>query len=367
MPSMRGGGAERTLINLLNKIDYSKYSIDLLVISNNGVLMREIPNEVHLITLLNSDFLARIFAYLQKRFGLFLVLRWLINLKVKKEYDVGISFLDGETTDLLFLIQGITKRYSWVHSSYQTNDNFAKFYRNEKYKNKLKNKRYSKLDGIYFVSNDAKEEFIEVFGLYPRMHVIYNLIDGATVKRKANLEVIEPNKTFTFLALGSLMPVKGFDRLIRATKLVVNKGYTFNVKIIGSGKELSALQILIDNFDLNNTVSLLGFKNNPYPYLNACDVFIMTSVSEALPTVLCEAMILNKPVLVTNCSGCRELVDHENFGLLSEQDDEQLSEKMIKYLTDSELLEHYSKQSQLRAQLFDDNKVINEFYKILDS
>jgi len=71
---MRGGGAERTLINLLSKTDYSKYSIDLIIISNNGVLMQEIPKEVNIISLLNNDFLARALAYLQKNTAFFLYL-----------------------------------------------------------------------------------------------------------------------------------------------------------------------------------------------------------------------------------------------------------------------------------------------------
>lgn len=366
MPSMRGGGAERTLINLLSKTDYSKYLIDLIIISNNGVLMQEIPKEVNIISLLNNDFLARALAYLQKKYGFFFVLKWLINVKRLKKYDVGISFLDGETTDLLLLIKGIDKRFSWVHSSYQTNDNFAKFYRNEKYKNKLINKRYSKLDGIYFVSTDAKKEFIEVFGSYPEMHVVYNLIDAAAVKSKAAIEIIELNGIFTFLAIGSLMPVKGFDRLIRASKLVQSKGHHFQVKIIGSGKEFDLLQILINKLELSDTVRLLGFKKNPYPYLKSCDVFVMSSVSEALPTVLCEAMILGKPVVVTNCSGCRELVDNEKYGLLSNQNDEDLARKMIKFLKEPKLLKYYGEKSLVRSKIFDDNRAIKQYYKIFD-
>jgi glycosyltransferase involved in cell wall biosynthesis len=367
MPAMNGGGAERTLLNLLNKINFLNYSIDLVVISNNGVLMKEIPKEVHLITLLNNDFLARLLAYLQKRIGLFFVLRWLLKLKVKKKYDVGISFLDGETTDLLFLIKGLNKKYSWVHSSYQTNDNFARFYKNKEYKKKLTKNRYSKLDGIYFVSNDAKEEFTEVFGKYQNMQVIYNLIDAETVKVKAKQENNISNNMFTFLALGSLMPVKGFDRLIRASNLVKAKGHEFKVKIIGSGNELTTLQNLIDKFNLNNNVSLLGFKSNPYPELKACDVFIMSSLSEALPTVLCEAMILGKPVLVTKCSGCKELVDNEKYGLLSEQNDEDLADKMIDYIKDQSLKTFYEGQSLIRSKIFDDNVILNEYYKIFNT
>jgi glycosyltransferase involved in cell wall biosynthesis len=366
MPAMKGGGAERTLINLLTKIDYTKYEIDLLVVSNNGIYINEIPKEVRLITLLNNDLFARILAYLQKKYGLFFIFRWLINFKKLKKYDVGISFLDGDTTDLLFLIKNLKNRLAWVHSSYKSNTNFSKYYQNENYKIKLKIKRYGKLDGIYFVSSDSKEEFIEVFGSYPNMNVIYNLIDTDSIKRKSIQEIIESSCVFTFLALGSLMPVKGFDRLIRASKIVKDKGFDFNLNIIGEGKELSNIRDLILHLGLQETVFLLGYKSNPYPYLKSTDVFVMSSVSEALPTVLCEAMILGKPVLVTNCCGCRELVDNENYGLLSGQNDEELAKKMIKFLIEPDLLKYYAEKSLIRSKIFDDKLAIKEYYKIFN-
>jgi len=92
----------------------------------------------------------------------------------------------------------------------------------------------------------------------------------------------------------------------------------------------------------------------------------MSSVSEALPTVLCEAMILGKPTLVTNCSGCRELVDHGIFGIMAEQDDNDLAEKMIQYLSIPEFIDYYHKKSLERALLFDDSQILAEYYRILN-
>ena len=97
------------------------------------------------------------------------------------------------------------------------------------------------------------------------------------------------------------------------------------------------------------------------------NVFVMSSVSEALPTVLCEAMILEKPVVVTNCSGCRELVDEERYGLMAEQEDESLADKMAQYLQQEDLVKHYARKSGERADIFDTEKVIQTYYKIFNS
>ncbi|MDB5275534.1 MAG: hypothetical protein JWR61_489 [Ferruginibacter sp.] len=366
MPSMVGGGAERTLINLLHKIDYSKYEIDLVIVCNKGVYLNQIPDEVKLTALFKNDFFVRVLAYLQKRVGFTIIFRWAIKKKITKDYDLGISFLDGNFTDLLFFIKGLKRRVAWVHSSYKSYRNFARFYENEHYKNKLKINRYGKLDTICFVSHDSMSEFLEVFGTYTSMEVIYNLIDAEAVKLKATKNQIVKSGTFTFIALGSLLPVKGFDRLIRASKIVRDTGFTFNVQIVGKGNEEQNLRRLIKLENLDNVVSILGFYDNPYPLLLTADAFIMSSVSEALPTVLCEAMILGKPVIVTNCSGCKELVDNEKYGLLAEQNDDSLANKMITYLTNPSLLEAYSKKALERAKLFDDTEMLNAYYRIFD-
>jgi glycosyltransferase involved in cell wall biosynthesis len=366
IPSLTGGGAERTLINLLQKLDYTKFEVDLLVVLKEGVYLENVPNEVNCIFLYHNKMLVRTLAWLQKKIGFNYLLRKTTQNKVRGQYDLGISFLDGNFTDLLFFMKGLKKRFTWVHSSYKTNRNFSKFYENTKYVQKLKEQRYGRLDGIYFVSNDAKEEFIEVFGEYPKMEVIYNFIDTKSVLIKAELETYSKHSIFEFVALGSLLTVKGFDRLIRASKIVKEKGFNFKVSILGSGAEKNNLESLVKENNLKENIDFLGFVSNPYPLLKNADVFIMSSVSEALPTVLCEAMILGKATLVTNCSGCREIVANGQYGLMAEQSDQSLAENMIKYLSDPNLVVYYELQSLERAELFDDKLVLESYNKILN-
>jgi glycosyltransferase involved in cell wall biosynthesis len=92
----------------------------------------------------------------------------------------------------------------------------------------------------------------------------------------------------------------------------------------------------------------------------------MTSVSEALPTVLCEALILKKPTLVTNCTGCREVINYGEFGMIAEQDDNDLADKMILMISESNNLIHYSRMSALRSEIFDDQKVLSEYYTVFN-
>ncbi|MFU8862184.1 MAG: glycosyltransferase, partial [Cyclonatronaceae bacterium] len=144
-----------------------------------------------------------------------------------------------------------------------------------------------------------------------------------------------------------------------------DRGYDFILELIGSGPEEQNLKNLARKFNLENHIRFHGFLSNPYPVMKNSDVFVMSSVSEALPTVLCEAMILGLPTLVTNCSGCRGLVDNGEYGLMAEQDDHDLAEKMIMYLENPELLQQYRVKSLERAELFDDERVLKPITEYL--
>ncbi|WP_340106963.1 glycosyltransferase [Rhodohalobacter sp. 8-1] len=366
MPSLRGGGAERTLINLLKKVDYDRYDIDLIAVSKLGPYVNQVPDEIDVTFLYKNNFLVRTLGYLHRAFNI----EWFFKKKmaqINKKYDVGISFLDSNYTDLLFFTENIDRRIAFVHGSYLTHSNFEKFYKHPEYRERIKKSRYENLDGIYFVSRDAMSDFIELFGEHPNMGVVYNLIDRIAVLRKsqkAHDDFI--SDTFTFTAVGSLIPIKGFDRLIRASAIAREDGYEFKVKIAGTGIEEKNLLCMIQDYNLEGVIHLVGFLKNPYPLMKESDVFVMSSVSEALPTVLCEAMILGLPTLVTNCSGCRGLVENGEYGMMAEQNDRDLANKMMLYMDQSELKVHYRKKSIERASLFDDDRILQVYYDIFE-
>jgi len=366
IPSLVGGGAERALINLLHQIDKNKYSIDILSVLNKGIYINQLPQNIHLITLFNNEFVLRCLSWLQKKVGFVLIQKIMFNHKIKKHYDLGISFLDSNFTDYLFFSNSFNKRITWVHSAYKSYTNFFKYYQNPKYKQKLIKQRYQKLDGICFVSQDAMNEFVDIFGKYKNMQVIYNIFNSEQIQKKANEKITYDRNKFTFISIGNLLPVKGYDRLIRSAKIISEQGYDFNVLILGSGVEENKLKKLIAKFNLSGQIHMLGFIKNPYPYIALSDAFVMPSLSEALPTALCEAMILKKPVIVTDCSGCREIVNNGEFGLIAEQNDSDLAEKMMMLMNDKGLLNHFKIKSMERSSLFNDEKNLKNYYNIFD-
>lgn len=367
IPSLGGGGAERTLVNILNHLNTDEcYHITLTVVCNIGVYKNQIPANIEIIPLFKSYSIVRILAYMQKKFGFDYFLKKIVKKNISESYDTAISFADGNFTDLLFFLPNVKKRISWVHSSYKSNMNFYKFYKNKTYRDLVIKNRYSKLDSIVFVSEDAKNEFISLFGTYKSMPVIYNLLDENAVKEKANLTIVKPkNRSFQFAAFGHYVSVKGYDKLIESAAILKDKQLDFKIDIYGEGSLKETLQNQIQELGLGTYVSLNDFVRNPYPLMAQTDVFMMTSISEAMPMALCEAMLLGKPTLVTNCSGCREVVGYGIFGMMVEQNPKSIADGMEKYILDKTYLTNYTAKSKDRAVVFSDKAILEEIKKEL--
>ena len=367
IPSLVGGGAERALVNVLKNVNYNRYRITLAVVSYVGVYTKQIPKEVRVIPLFKNALWVRVQAVLQKRVGFSLFFRRKVQSCLTDVYDVSISYLDSNFTDLLFFLKNPGKRISWVHASYKTYNNFGKYYANPNYREKLISSRYNKLDGIVFVSDDAKQEFIELFGTFKCMKVIYNHLDTGNLLAKAEAFVPKrkPN-TIRFIAMGSLLPVKSYDLLVRAASLLKKEHDQFEIIVLGEGFLKKNLLKLTKELGLEEHINFMGFQSNPYPYLKTADVFIMTSISEALPVALSEAMYLGKPTLVTDCSGCRELVNYGEYGMMAEKSSESIAAKMKSYIEDPDQLRTYSEKSNTRASIFSDDEIMNKYNSILE-
>lgn len=365
MPSLVGGGAENALIKLLNAFDYDKYEVTLLLVCYRGYYVSKIPKNVKVKYLLKNYKLVSILEYLQKKMGWSFLLNWTFKRKIKENYHTAVSFLDSNFTDLLFLLSPKTKKITWVHSSYLTNKNFNRFYQNKKYLKKIKENRYKKLDTIVFVSNDAKSEFIEVMGKFDDMRILHNLFDEVDLIQKAQI-TLPVKQGITFVAVGNLIPVKGYDLLIDAAKILKTEGFGFKLEILGKGHQESELKAKVQKLDLKNEIQFLGYLPNPYSYINRADVFVMTSISEGLPSALIEAMIIGKPVLTTDTSGCREVIEYGKYGMMSDRTPEAFAKKMKAFIDNPDLINKYAELARQKAKDFSKQNILLKIFEIID-
>lgn len=367
IPSLGSGGAELVLLNIMRWLPEKDFDIRLCVVMNHGRYFNEIPGKVKLTVLFRNVFFTRLLTYAYIKFNFSWFYRIQVRRKLKGPYDVAVSFVDGSHTDLLFFLPHLPgKMISWIHSSKASYSNYAKFYKG-RYRRRIIKNRYSKLDTLVFVSNDSMQEFISLFGEFKDMRVIYNVLD--IDRKKALSEEFTPeheNAGLHIIALGSLFPVKGYEKLIGACELLKLDGLQFTVHIYGEGPLQRKIRQLIDDTRLTKFVRLEGYHENPFPYLKAADIFVMTSKSEALPTSLCEAILFGKPVVVTDCSGCREIVDHGKYGIMTGQTVESIYSGLKRMITEQDLRERYASLAMERSKIFNDDESFKHTSEVLN-
>ena len=158
---------------------------------------------------------------------------------------------------------------------------------------------------------------------------------------------------------------KRFDRLINVCAMLKRDNYDVDTWIIGEGQLRPNLEQQIQRLGLNESVSLLGFKDPPYPYINQADLFVSTSETEGFSLVVAEAFALGIPVVSTKTTGPIELLEEGKYGVLVEKDELSIY-KGVKLLIESdEQRKHYAKKSLERSQSFDIGNTMVEIYNVL--
>ena len=209
--------------------------------------------------------------------------------------------------------------------------------------------------------------------LYPGLNnltVLYNPVDGDRVLRLAK-EALKSDLfqrgSPTLISIGRLVPQKGYQRLLPILKRLHDEGFGFVMNILGEGPERHALERIISDNDMDGYVRLPGFVSNPYPYLNSSDLFVCSSRSEGYSTAVTEALILGIPVLTTECSGMRELLDGGRYGLMVDNDDEAIYQGIYSFLSDSRLFSTYRSNAKEFADRYSVNSIIKRIEGFLAS
>ena len=185
-------------------------------------------------------------------------------------------------------------------------------------------------------------------------HVVYAPHNFELVYKKANEKTIDDK---FFIAVGSLIKRKNYSFLIKAFYKIHNKT-DYNLYIIGDGEEKNNLQKLIKKLKLESRVKLLGYKENPYPYIKQAKLLLSTSLSEGLPRVIVEALILHTPIVTTYSSkGVDEVMieELENF-VVKKYDINLFANKIL------DALENYPKITKKYYSKFSEE---NSFQKLI--
>ena len=364
MHYMEIGGAEISLIGLLNAIDYSKYDVDLFIYSHQGELMKLIPKDVNLLpespyysyiekpmlTALKAGYISMVGARLWAKYKFkhyckqyqpkdgSAIFQYVANsvtpilpsLQQYGEYDLAISFLTPHNIVLDKVIA--KKKVAWIHTDYsKINVNAA-----------LELPVWNGYDYIVSISKDVTKTFLTTFPtLKDKMVEIHNILSPSFVRTRSEEKVnltplVQSPAQVKLLSIGRFSDAKNFDNVPDILKRIREKGIDAYWYIIGYGGMESLIRQRIIEFSVEDYVILLGKKENPYPYIKACDIYVQPSRYEGNSVTVREAQMLCKPVVVTNYATAKSQINDGLDGVIVPMDNEGCAMGIVELIKDKE-------------------------------
>ncbi|WP_285269496.1 glycosyltransferase [Kaistella rhinocerotis] len=369
--SLRHGGAEKVLVTFLNNLPREKYEIDLLLNLYSGKYLGEVPAFVNVLYLNKGEMITtnrtqdlprkvyrKVYQAFLKKFPKVLY-KSILN---GKQYDIEFAAIHGMRDDILNSPLKSSKKIVWIH-----NDLRKTHFHNY---NDAEIRKFFGFDKILVISEHIKNDFEKLArNDFERQKIlrIYNPLDTEKVIASAGkpLEIAKSNVP-TFVAIGTVFPQKGFDRLLRVQRRLLDEGFSFNVKIIGDGYDFEKIKKLKEDLDLGDYAEMTGFSNDPYPHLKAANFFVLSSRYEGFPTVLSEAVTLKKNIIATDVSGAREILENGNLGLIVENSEEGLYEGLKKALQDHEIFLEFQQNLNNHVLPFSLENSVREIMDIID-
>ena len=373
------GGIEKVLINYVNAIDKTKYSIDIIILSQYEDMIKNIPIECNIITkkvprnhcpLSRASTMVRRPAGAIPYYGTYCLKKLFlepINFfkfyeERKKTYDCVIAF-SGHINDIYVVSKFLkgNKKIVWAHGMiYQyllMSPAFEKLYKN--------------FDKIVCINELSQQDIFDykpylnykIENLYNPIPFVNNTYD------KKDLDEIKSKYGNYILSVARMAEPKDFITLIDAYYLLLKKlKKPLNLVILGDGPDRKKIEDYISLKKLEKNIFLLGNLNNIEKFYKLSKCFVLSSKNEGLPTVIIEAMSFGRPIVSTDAPyGPRDILKNNQYGILVPVGDSlELSNKLYELLSSKEIYNYYSNQSQIRFKDFLPEKIIQKFYKLIE-
>lgn len=308
IPTLAGGGAERTYLNLAEGFHQAGYRVDLILKQASGEYLPQVPASINLVDL-NASRMVR-------------TLPGLIRYLRSQRPQVLMAGL--ELTHMIALAaQGISgvpaKVIVTVHSVIsQSNPSYLPARSLER---QLMRLLYPRAGEIVGISKGTAQDFSNFLDFpLTRLRVIYNPVITPALLENARQVPRHPwfdeGQPPVILSVGRLNPVKNFSMLIKAFALARQRT-PLRLLILGEGEQRHELESQVRQMGLQEDISLAGFHQNPYAFMRQANMLVLSSRHEAFGRVLVEAMACGCPVIATDCpGGVAELVDNGRYGHL---------------------------------------------------
>lgn len=369
MPDLPSGGAEKLLIDVLKRIDNSRYQVSLLLEYRQGVYLNDIPSHVEVLSIHGENNIWRERLHRGLRmihcYGVFhsIVYRCMELVKLRgRSFDTIVSFMEGSAVKFhSYITHKASRNVSWVHIDFQRKHWSLEFFQSRKEEHAA----YGKMDRVVFVSGEAQKGFMSVYPFdKSKCQVLYNLIDKKEIVRQADsLEV--PKKKFTIAMVGRLNEQKRYDRALDAVRILKDGGLDFELWILGEGHLERELKAMCRDLEINDHVEFLGFKKPSYAYMKVADLFLNTSEAEGYPLTICEALCLGLPIVATDITGAREILGDSKYGLLVNESPKSIATGLKELICDDVKRTSYAEAASEGSRQFDVEQIMNKIYQII--
>lgn len=389
--AMEIGGAERALLGLLETIDTTEYEVDLFLMRHSGELMKYIPETVNILpevqqyaslavpitnVIRNGQLRVALGRFRGKQeakkrvkqlglaadneVALEYSHKYTANAMPeisKKEYDLAISFL----TPHYFVAEKVNakKKIAWIHTDYAM----------VQVDQESQLKMWDKYDVIASISDNVTASFLRSFpSLESKIQLIANIMPvkymEELVKEFSVNQEMPEDGTIKLLSIGRFCVAKNFDNIPDICAKLCNMGLNIKWFIIGYGADELFIRQKVEEAGMQDNVIILGKKENPYPYIKACDLYVQPSRYEGKCVSVIEAQILNKPVIITNYATSASQLKHGYDGMIVPIDNVGCAEGIAALIKDD----------QLRQQLIENTKKndytnaeeIEKIYKLIE-
>lgn len=346
--NLETGGVQKSLLNLLYEI-HNDYDITLLTFFGNDDTEKLIPSNVKIITpkgpfrqlgLSATHAKSNPFLYTERAFWVtltkmlgrsFAFKLMCLFRKKQKAYDVAVSFIHespkknlyGGCNEYVLKMIDAKQKIGWLHCDFERSGA----------NNAVSKKIYKELDTIVACSEGCKKSFIKCMPEYAdKAFTVRNCNDYGQIVSLASEDIKYDSDYFNIVTVARLSKEKALDRALTAISNAINAGYKIKYHVVGDGDQKDFLASKVSELKLEDHVIFYGNKQNPYPYIKAADLFLLTSYHEAAPMVFDESACLGVPVLSTVTTSTDEMIISANAGYVCENSQEGINGALLNIL-----------------------------------
>ena len=354
------GGAERSLIGLLDALDPALWDTDLFLLRHEGELMSAIPAHINLLPVIPAyTVLARPMKDTLEEGHILLTAARLAGKIAAKQYDknhrytdsgVSLEYSHKYTYRLMPKIQPDTKydlaisfltphyicahnvqakkKIAWIHTDYSR----------VQVNRESELAMWDRYDHIASISDAVTESFLGTFPeLKEKIILIENILPERLIRQQAEAFSVDSEmstKGIRLLSIGRYCTAKNFDNVPDMCARLLQYGLDVYWYIIGFGGDEALIRQRIKEAGMEERVILLGKKENPYPYIKACDLYVQPSRYEGKCVTVREAQMLGKPVVITRYATSASQLEDGVDGVIVSMDNERCAMGIVELLND---------------------------------